>query len=101
MISLNPHLMQHLNAFKNEVIDSEDNLSERDKLLIKLALDYRNGDNTEVRKSIVRAKQSGLSNEEIGHVCAFVIATIAERYSELGQFVDQGFKTSQSDQCCQ
>jgi len=100
VIGLNSDINDLFSAFvKNALYEGK--LSDRDKAIVQLALSYAFEDIEGLREAIVDAKQLGITNQEIGHICALVIVSRGQRIANLGQVsYSFGWKESSQSSCC-
>jgi alkylhydroperoxidase/carboxymuconolactone decarboxylase family protein YurZ len=100
MISLTTDLNKQFTEFATQALQSRD-LSERERALTVLAAAIALEDNNSVKQAIVAAKQIGVSNEEIGHISAIVIAMRGLKIANLGVITPTAETKNSQSNCCQ
>ncbi|MBT2282490.1 carboxymuconolactone decarboxylase family protein [Paenibacillus polymyxa] len=100
MLQLLPELHQKYTDFVEEVLKAE-YLSARDRALVELTSAMIAGDQEEVKKALISAKQEFITNEEIGQVAGIVAATQTRKLFsvESSSHVTNLPQSSQSE-CC-
>ena len=101
MIALSPQLNKQFTAFANEALEPS-SLGDRERAiaLLTAAIALENSD--VVRQAIMKAKQVGLSNEEIGQATSLVVALRGQMIARLGLAPSSNGAnlTPQESRCC-
>ncbi|WP_078552317.1 carboxymuconolactone decarboxylase family protein [Bacillus alkalicellulosilyticus] len=102
MIALLPDLYELIEEFNEKTVE-KDVLSQKDKALVQLTLVLAQENSEDIKNSVIFCKQSGLSNEEIGHACALVLG---HRYEKMRNLLQTNTsrpveKKSTQTSCCQ
>jgi Uncharacterized homolog of gamma-carboxymuconolactone decarboxylase subunit len=97
MIEQIPEIKETFDAFTSKVFEKEF-LSDREKALLALAIVTSFEDEEGIKKAVMTCKQMMISNEEVGHVIAIVMALKAQKISKLFSIKDK--KASSSTQRC-
>jgi len=101
MLALAPTFHDQFTTFANAALTG-DLLSDRERALAVLTAALVLEDSTLVKHAVVCAKQVGLSNEEIGHASALVLAVRGKLLAGLGQMTASNGATAPTTQtkCC-
>jgi alkylhydroperoxidase/carboxymuconolactone decarboxylase family protein YurZ len=99
MLSMIPAFEQSFAAFVGQVLEGGA-LEERDIALAVLTFAFASEDSEAVKRAIVAAKQTGVTNEEIGHISAVVIALRGQKVAALGQVTPPAGSAMGESNCC-
>lgn len=99
VLSLMPDLEKKFLNFANAALE-EGVLPDREKAVASLTTALAIEDSEAVKRSIVAAKQVGITNEEIGQLNAIVISLKALKINQLGGFSKSTNQSSSQSTCC-
>ncbi|WP_181438592.1 carboxymuconolactone decarboxylase family protein [Paenibacillus sambharensis] len=99
MIQLLPDLEKKFEAFAEEAFQAK-HLSDRDKALVALTVSMLTAGDEALRKAVVTAKQSMMTNEEIGQVAGIIAAVQITRLTGGEAAGSRDLKPAAQPECC-
>ncbi|CAM4439320.1 carboxymuconolactone decarboxylase family protein [Paenibacillus tarimensis] len=99
MIQLLPDLERKFEAFAEEAFQAK-HLSDRDKALVALTVSMLTAGDEALRRAVVTAKQSMITNEEIGQVAGIVAVAQTARLTGREAAGSRGVEPAAQPECC-